>query len=228
MRLAFPIAPRGPRPPLRVVLQLRTLQALDVLRLRRLRARHPGLALHPAASTNLAAARFALAPDARLEIGAGVQTERLRGALSFSLGPGARVRVGEGSWLRTEVTGIHIAAFAGAQIEIGPEAFLNGCHLSAKRELRLGRRVTIGLGSRVFDADQHDLDDARPELAEPVAIGDFAWIASDVTVLRGVSIGAHSVVGAHSLVTRDVPPHTLAFGQPAAPRGPVGDRSRAR
>ena len=80
----------------------------------------------------------------------------------------------------------------------------------------------------MFDADQHDLDDARPERAEPVAIGDFAWIAADVTVLRGVSIGAHSVVGARSLVTRDVPPHTLAYGQPAVPRGPVGDRTRAR
>ena len=52
--------------------------------------------------------------------------------------------------------------------------------------------------------------------------------ASDVTVLRGVSIGEHSIVGACSLVTRDVPPHSVAFGQPAEARGKVGDRSNAR
>ena len=47
-------------------------------------------------------------------------------------------------------------------------------------------------------------------------------------VLRGVAIGEHCIVGARSLVTSDVPPHTLVFGQPARPRGTVGDRSRAR
>jgi galactoside O-acetyltransferase len=60
-----------------------------------------------------------------------------------------------------------------------------------------------------------------------VHIGDFVWIASDVTVLRGVTIGDHSIVGTRSLVTRDVPPHTLAFGVPAEARGSVGDRSQA-
>jgi acetyltransferase-like isoleucine patch superfamily enzyme len=155
-------------------------------------------------------------------------TERLRGRLHFDLGPGARVEIGEGVWLRTEIAEVHVIAFAGARIEIGPEAFLNGCHLSAKREVVLGRRAWVGLGSRVFDSDQHDLDVQRPERIEPVAIGDHAWIASDVTVLRGVSIGAHAVIGTRSLVTSDVPPHGLAFGVPARVRGVVGDRSRTR
>ena len=155
-------------------------------------------------------------------------TERLRGRLHFELGPGARVDVGEGSWLRTEIHEVHVVAYAGARIEIGPEAFLNGCQLSAKRAVVLGRRAWVGLGSRVFDSDQHDLDAARPERTEPVRIGDYAWVASDVTVLRGVSIGAHAVVGSRSLVTSDVPPHGLAFGTPARVRGLVGDRSRVR
>ena len=59
-----------------------------------------------------------------------------------------------------------------------------------------------------------------------MAIGDHVWISSDVTVLRGVQIGSHVVIGARSLVNRDVPDHSLAYGFPARVRGPVGDRSQ--
>jgi acetyltransferase-like isoleucine patch superfamily enzyme len=111
---------------------------------------------------------------------------------------------------------------------LGAEGFFNGCHLSCKCELRTGRRAWIGPGSRVFDSDQHDFDSETPEVSQPVTIGECVWIASDVTVLRGVTIGDHSVIGARSLVTHDIPPHTLAFGQPARPRGEVGDRTHTR
>ena len=82
----------------------------------------------------------------------------------------------------------------------------------------------MGPGSRVFDADQHDFDDTRPEEVGSVVIDDHVWIASDVTLLRGSRVGSHCVVGARSLVTGELAPHTLAFGQPARPRGRVGDR----
>ena len=209
-------------------LQLKTLQAYDRFRLRRLMARHRGLEIHPTASSNLAAARYDLAEGARLRIGAGVVTERLAGALHFSLGAGAEVSIGEGTWLRTEIDPVHIVAFEGARIELGPEGFLNGCHLSAKSELHCGRRAWIGTGSRVFDSDQHDLDSEHPEITQPVTIGSHVWIASDVTILRGVTIGDHSVIGTRSLVTRDIPPHTLAYGQPAKSKGVIGDRSETR
>jgi len=211
-----------------VRLQLKTLRAYDWFRLRRRMARHPGLEIHPSASSNLAAARYELAEGSRLKIAAGVVTERLAGALHFSLGPGAEVEIGENTWLRTELEPVHIVAFEGARIAIGARGFLNGCHLSAKRSLRTGERAWIGPGSRVFDSDQHELDSEHAEVPQAVTIGDCVWIASDVTILRGVTIGEHSVIGARSVVTRDIPPHTLAFGQPATPRGVIGDRSNTR
>jgi hypothetical protein len=211
-----------------IALLLRAIQLCDRLRLRALRWLHPGLEIDPSASSNLAHARYALGPGARLRIGPGVVTERIRGALCFTLGPGAHVEIGERTWLRTELGPVHVVAFEGAELRLGPESFLNGCHLSAKRRLTLGRRAWVGPGSRVFDADQHDFDAERPEVVAPVSIGDHVWIASDVTVLRGVSIGEHSVIGARSVVTNDVPPHSLAFGAPATVRGRVGDRSRTR
>ncbi len=211
-----------------VRLRLHAIQRLDRLRLRRLAARHPGLWIDPDASSNLAVARYSLAPGSTLRIAAGVVTEHQPGRLHFLLAPGARVEIGECTWLRTEVGDVHLVAFDDAQLAVGPESFLNGCHLSAKTRVVLGRRVFVGPGSRVFDADQHDLDDAHPERRGPVSIGDCVWIGSDATVLRGVKIGEHSVVGTRSLVTHDVSPHTLVYGQPARPQGPVGDRSRTR
>ncbi len=211
-----------------VVLRLKAIQAYDRWRLRRLKRKHPGLHIDPSASTNLAAARYDLAPGAVLRIGAGVVTDRLEGALHFYVESGAEMVIGERTWLRTDVGAVHMVAFAGARMTIGEEGFMNGCHVSCKSELTTGRRVWIGMGSRVFDSDQHDMDADRPEEAEPVTIGDYCWVASDVTVLRGVTIGEHSIVGTRSLVTSNIPAHTLAFGSPARARGTVGDRSSGR
>jgi len=207
---------------------LTAVQVWDRIRLRALAARHPGLDVHPAASSNFAVARFALAAGARLRIGAGAVTDRVPGALFISVGPGACVEIGAGSWLRVEVEPVRLTAFDGARITIGPEALLNGCHISAKRCVELGRGVRVGFGSRILDADQHDLDAERPERSAPIRVGDHTWIAADVTVLRGVSVGSHCIVGTRSLLTTDLPDHTLAYGSPATPRGRVGDRSRAR
>jgi acetyltransferase-like isoleucine patch superfamily enzyme len=186
------------------------------------------LRIDPGASSNLACAYYEMGAGARLEIAAGVVTERRAGALRFLLGPGARVEIGPGSWLRTDLGPVVLACFEGARMTLGPESFLNAAHLSAKRSVALGRRAWVGPGSRVFDSDQHDFDADRPEAPAPVAIGDCVWIASDCTVLQGVTIGEHAIVGARSLVTRDVPPHALVFGHPARPQGEVGDRSRVR
>lgn len=208
-------------------LVLRAIQARDRARLARLARAHPGLEIHPTASTNLAVARIELGPGARLRIGARVVTERTPGALRISLGAGATIEIGDDTWLRTELHGNHLVAFDGARIVLGERSWLNGCHLSAKREIRGGVRTWVGPGCRVLDADQHALDEATPERAAAVSIGNHVWITSDVTVLRGVSIGSHSVIGARSLVLHDVPAHTLAAGVPARAVGTVGDRTRA-
>lgn len=203
------------------------MDAWNRVRLAWLRARHPGLSVDARASSNFAVARYNLAPTARLSIAAGAVTERLPGRLSFILYPGARVQVEEGAWLRTEIGDLHVVAFEDASLTIGPETLLNGCHVSAKREVRIGRGSMLGPGTRLFDSDQHDLDDRRPERIEPVHIGEHVWVASDCTIARGSSIGSHSIVGAGSLVTNAIDAHTLAYGRPARPRGAVGDRTNA-
>ncbi len=78
----------------------------------------------------------------------------------------------------------------------------------------------------MFDSDQHALDEATPEKPEAVRIGRHVWVATDVTILRGVTIGDHSVIGARSVVTRSIPEHSLALGSPARRVRSIGDRSK--
>lgn len=212
------------RPPLWVRGVLGLVQAWDRRRLRRLMRRHPGLRIHPGASSNLAVARFELAPGAVLEIGPDVTTERLPGEVCFHVAAGGRVEVGAGSWLRCEVEKVRLVAYAGARLELGRDCFLNGCQLSAKQQVVVGEGAMIGPGTRVYDSDQHPMDDRTPEKCAPVQIGEFVWVASDVTVTRGSEIGAHSVIGTRALVRGHIAPHSLAYGIPARAHGTVGTR----
>ncbi len=209
-------------------LRLHWMHRRDRLSLLLRQACTPGLQIHPQASSNLAVARYVLAPGARLRIGSGVVAERIPNTLNFVLHEGAEVEIQDRTWLRSQVGPVYIVAFEGARISIGPDCLINGAHLSAKQSVKIGCHSTVGVGSRVFDGDQHDFDQEHPERVEPVRIGDHVWITSDVTVLRGVCIADHSVVGARSVVTKDVPEHSVVFGAPAEVRGSVGDRTHTR
>ena len=208
-----------------LVIVLRMVQSWDRLCLRWLVWRNPGLEIHPTASTNLAVAKFDLAPGGRLVIGARVAAERIKHGVRFRVDPAATVVVGADVWLRSELGPVFLRAFDAAQIQIGRQSQLNACMLTAKREIHVGERVLLGMGSRVFDSDQHAVDVAHPEVTLPVRIEDHVWIAADATILRGAIIGRESVVGTRSLVRGVVEPHTVVSGVPAKNYGKVGDRA---
>ncbi len=134
--------------------------------------------------------------------------------------------IGEGSWLRSEHGTLRLIAFESGRIELERRCWLDSCHLSAKLEVYVGAESGIGAGTRVFDSDQHALDEATPEKPEAVRIGRHVWLTTDVTVLKGVTIGDHCVIGARSVVTRSIPEHSLAVGSPAKRVRAIGDRSQ--
>lgn len=204
---------------------LHAVQAWDRRGLKRRQRAHPGVEIHPGASSNLAVARWEIEPGARVVIEDGVTTERLSGALRIHVAQGGELRIGARTWLRTEVGPIQLVVHRGARMTFGVDSWLNGCSLSAKVAVDCGRQAWIGPGSRVYDSDQHALDAERPERSAPVRMGDCFWVGAGVTVLKGSRIGSHCVIGAHSLVTGEVPDHSLAYGVPARVRGEIGDRS---
>ena len=53
------------------------------------------------------------------------------------------------------------------------------------------------------------------EMDKPVKIEDNVWVGMNVTILKGVTIGGNSITGACSVVTKDIPENTMAFGVPA-------------
>ena len=190
-------------------------------------ARREGLRLDASVSPHLRFARLEIAESARLEIGPRFFTERQPGN-HFFLHAHARVRLGAECWLRTEYGRNHITAFEGATVDVGPGAFINGAMLHAKREIRIGCDLRMGFGSRILDADLHDVDCETPERIAPVSIGDRVWLGADVLVLRGASIGDDVVIGAGSVVTGAIPARCVAVGAPARPVRSIASREGCR
>ena len=114
------------------------------------------------------------------------------------------------------------AAAPGAEIAIGNHVGLSGAVLYAVRSITLEDYVNLGAGVRVFDTDFHPLDfaarrvnDEREIASAPVRICRDAFIGAGTIILKGVTVGERAVVGAGSVVTRDVPADTVAGGAPA-------------
>ncbi|HET7539206.1 MAG TPA: hypothetical protein VFK05_05020 [Polyangiaceae bacterium] len=104
-------------------------------------------------------------------------------------------------------------------ISIGAFTLISGSlHCDVGAPLVIGDRVRIGHDVSLLTVD-HRVGPEEMRSGErrfgPIEIGDGAWLASRVVVLPGIRIGAGSIVAAASVVTRDIPPNTLAVGAPA-------------
>lgn len=98
--------------------------------------------------------------------------------------------------------------------------WLNATSIVSYREVYIGPGVLLGPGVIIMDSDGHSVDRRLPDIAAnrkmaPVRIEEHAWIGFGATIMKGVTVGHHAVVAAHSVVTRSVPPHCVAAGNPA-------------
>jgi maltose O-acetyltransferase len=131
---------------------------------------------------------------------------------------GGQIVIGEGAVLYSTAATLELVA-DGGRLEIGPRALINyGCSIAATQLVRIGPDCLIGKQCILIDNDFHRLEPGRRRERPPSApliLEEHVWLGSRVIVLPGVTIGADSVIGAGSVVTRDVPPRCLAAGSPA-------------
>lgn len=159
--------------------------------------------------------RLRIAPGGALFLGIAHQTPR---------GPvPALVDIGRGSvlWIGGTVQilrGARVVALRGAQVRLGGNTFLNDdASVTAMRSITIGSGCAIAWRTMIADSDFHALQGRTGRFETvtlPVTIGDNVWIGMGSFILKGVSIGAGSVVAAGTVVRRDVPPGVLFSGNP--------------
>jgi maltose O-acetyltransferase len=122
-------------------------------------------------------------------------------------------RIGEGTVLKPT-----LRCDYGFNIAIGDRTFINyDCLLLDCNRITIGDEVQIAPGVHIYTATHPVEAEARRsgiEYALPVSIGDGAWLGGRAVVCPGVTIGANTVVGAGSVVTRDLPANVVAVGNP--------------
>ena len=135
----------------------------------------------------------------------------------ISLRADGDVEFGQGVTLMGDIVPLEFICYKGARISIGDHTFINyGSSISAYKQVKIGRHCLLGHHLLIVDRNEHGVD--QREVVPPpaqVIIEDHVWIGSYVVVLPGVFIGHHSVIGAGSVVTKDIPANCLAVGNPA-------------
>jgi carbonic anhydrase/acetyltransferase-like protein (isoleucine patch superfamily) len=154
---------------------------------------------------------------------------RFLGLPIFRRLPGSKLTIGDRCEFRSakwaNLVGINrpciiSTMFEDAVLEIGAGSGFSGTIIGCASRITLGERVMCGANVTISDTDWHPLD-WRSRAAgmvaptAPVSIGDDVWLGMNTVVLKGVTIGRRTVVGAGSIVSRSLPEGVIAAGSPA-------------
>lgn len=140
-----------------------------------------------------------------------VSIVKRHGAIQF----GGRVSLGDD-------TGIAVVGRSDsdqAALWIGTGTYLQPrVHVNCQTSVRIGEHCSISWDVEILDSDFHHIltTEGPPHVARaPVVLEDRVWVGARAIILKGVTIGHDSIVGAGAVVTRPVPPFSLCVGNPA-------------
>jgi len=161
-----------------------------------------------------------------VKIGKGI---RLFGKLIYSIDKTAEVKLGNNIQFRSDTkynfVGVNkpvsIAVSKNASLDIGENCGFSGTSIYASKCIKIGKYCNFGGNTFLWDTDFHPIHNlARRSStigaeAENIEIEDDVFIGANSIILKGVSIGARSVIGAGAVVTKDVPKEEIWAGNPA-------------
>lgn len=155
----------------------------------------------------------------------------IKGRPIIDIQNGGQVVIGDDVTLNSRNYGYHlnmhspvklIADRAQAKIVVGSSTRIHGSCIHAYSSVIIGDHCLIAANCQIIDGSGHDLSfDNLSHRSEPdsrgvpIVIDDYVWLGANCIVLPGVHIGRGSVIGAGSVVTRDVPAMVVAAGNPA-------------
>ena len=130
---------------------------------------------------------------------------------------------------------VHVMALADApvrlsvfedlgEISIGRYCIVNpGVRITSASSIEIGDSCMIAMNAYLSDADWHDIHHRiyAPGSTAPIILQDNVWVGDSALVCKGVTIGENSIVGAYSVVTKDVPANSIVAGNPARKVGEV-------
>lgn len=149
------------------------------------------------------------------------------GIMGIEKAPDSCIRIGDNcvfnSWRYSQPMILHhqcrlSTLMPGAEIVIGNNTGASGAVIIATKSIRIGQNVLIGANCAIFDSDFHNPDPTKrytPDTtSRPIVIEDNVFLGFSCFVLKGVTIGKNSVVGANSVVMTNIPPDSIAMGNP--------------
>lgn len=143
-----------------------------------------------------------------------------KGNLTF--GSNIRINSGKNYNIIGGDTRTNLIVFNDAELIIGNNTGISNTTIVAKDKIVIGDYVNIGGGCKIYDTDFHSINYDERIMTEdpgivskPVYIKDGAFIGAHCIILKGVTIGEKAVVGAGSVVTKDIPPNEVWAGNPA-------------
>lgn len=138
--------------------------------------------------------------------------------LPFYIKGGRRISIGDGCFIGKGAKLYSYGSGDKGQIIIGNNfCAQTNLMISSIDKVTIGNHVLLGSNVMINDNDHLVSPEEGPYsvVADSITIGDKTWIAQNVCILKGVHIGKACVVGAGSIVTRDIPDYHMAAGNPA-------------
>jgi acetyltransferase-like isoleucine patch superfamily enzyme len=127
-----------------------------------------------------------------------------------------RVKMFAADGSKTCLTTIKMGDHEG-EIKIGDNVLvMNGVRVSSASSITIGDHCMLANYCYLMDADWHDIYDRMKPIGKtaPIVLEKNVWIGDSAIICKGVTIGENSIVGAGSVVTRDIPPNVIVAGNP--------------